>query len=266
MPSTRRNPLPDTNRHDQRLAEILQHATEAFCDKGFAAASMRDLSRATGMSLAGLYHYFDSKEKLLYLVQKHTFETILQRAQMQLAGVRDPEHCLRVFIRNHLEYFLANEKGMKVLAHEDGVLGGEYGDEVRTIKRRYYMLCCELVDDLKQERNLQFSTKLAVLSLFGMMNWIYTWHNPVVDGDALELARHMGDMFLRGVIGVSGTETIFAEPSVRSGAETPSRRISEEVKKKVSEVSEVSKVSRKEHPHPTLRSGWGTRSTSHNSS
>ena len=45
---------------------------------------MRDLSRAAGMSLAGLYHYFESKEDLLYLIQKHTFRTIIERLQERL--------------------------------------------------------------------------------------------------------------------------------------------------------------------------------------
>ena len=47
----------------------------------------------------------------------------------------------------------------------------------------------------------QFSTRIAVLSLFGMMNWIYTWHHPRVDADADALAREMGNIFLRGVAG-----------------------------------------------------------------
>ncbi|MGA8761569.1 MAG: helix-turn-helix domain-containing protein, partial [Candidatus Sulfotelmatobacter sp.] len=63
-------------RYDRRLAEILTHATDVFCKKGYEGASMRDLSRATGMSLAGLYYYFESKERLLFLIQKHTFSTI----------------------------------------------------------------------------------------------------------------------------------------------------------------------------------------------
>jgi hypothetical protein len=44
---------------------------------------------------------------------------------------------------------------------------------------------------------------MAVLSLFGMMNWIYTWYNPRVDADAKELSRGMGDIFLRGISGVT---------------------------------------------------------------
>src|SRR5579885_1734977 len=126
-------PEPET-RYDRRLAEILAHATEVFCKKGYEGASMRDLSRESGMSLAGLYYYFESKERLLYLIQKHTFTTIVQRLKTRLQGVSDPEECIRIFILNHLEYFLSNQAAMKVLSHEDEVLKNGFGSEVAAIK------------------------------------------------------------------------------------------------------------------------------------
>src|SRR6266849_8776051 len=79
---------PDSN---PQLSKILEHATEVFCDKGYEGASMRDIARATGMSLAGMYHYLGSKERLLYLIQKHTFSTILERLRDGLDGITDPE-------------------------------------------------------------------------------------------------------------------------------------------------------------------------------
>ena len=191
--------MPAT-RFDKRLAEILTHATDVFCEKGYEGASMRDLSRASGMSLAGLYYYFESKERLLYLIQKHTFSTIVRRLKTRLAGVSDPEEQIRIFILNHLEYFLANPASMKVLSHEADALKNGFASEVAAIKREYYRICVGLLDDFKKERGLQFTTRIAVLSLFGMMNWIYTWHNPRVDADAEQLAHEMGDMFLRGVM------------------------------------------------------------------
>ena len=194
----RRAPVPES-RYDRRLAEILSHATEVFYRKGYEGASMRDLSRASGMSLAGLYYYFESKERLLYLIQKHTFSTIVERLKSRLESATDPEERIRVFILNHLEYFLANQAAMKVLSHEDEALKNGFGAEVAGIKRQYYRICVGLLDDLKQELGLEFSTRIAVLSLFGMMNWIYTWHNPRVDADAAMLAAQMGDIFLRGV-------------------------------------------------------------------
>jgi len=161
---------------------------------------MRDLSRASGMSLAGLYYYFESKERLLFLIQKHTFTTIVQRLRARLEGVSDPEQQIRIFILNHLEYFLANPASMKVLSHEADALKNGFASEVAAIKRQYYRICVGLLDELKRDRELEFSTRIGVLSLFGMMNWIYTWHNPRVDADAEEIAREMSDIFLRGVM------------------------------------------------------------------
>jgi TetR/AcrR family transcriptional regulator, cholesterol catabolism regulator len=201
--STRRRSSGTTStpesRFDQRLGKVLAHATEVFYEKGYEGASMRDLSRSSGMSLSGLYHYCESKEKLLYLIQKHTFSTIVERLRERLDNVSDPEQRIRAFILNHLEYFLANRKAMKVLSHEAGALKNGFGAEVATIKREYYRICIELLDDFKHAKRIEFSSRIAVLSLFGMMNWIYTWYNPRVDADAGELARNMGDIFLQGI-------------------------------------------------------------------
>jgi AcrR family transcriptional regulator len=197
----RANALPATSetRFDRRLSEILDHATAVFCDKGYEGASMRDLSRATGMSLAGLYHYFQSKERLLYLIQKHAFTTIVERLKERLKGVTDPSDRIRIFIRNHLDYFVTNQSGLKVLAHEDEALKNGFSSQISSIKREYYRICLGLMEDLKRERHLDFNSRTAVMSLFGMINWIYTWYNPRVDGSADVLARQMSDIFLSGV-------------------------------------------------------------------
>ena len=48
---------------------------------------MRDISKATEVSLSGLYYYFDSKQRLLYLIQKNTFTFIVERLQERFQGV-----------------------------------------------------------------------------------------------------------------------------------------------------------------------------------
>jgi TetR/AcrR family transcriptional regulator, cholesterol catabolism regulator len=186
-------------RYENQMDRLLEHAARIFCDKGYEGASMRDLSRACGMSLAGLYHYFSSKEELLYLIQKHSFRTIIDQAKERLAASSDPEERVRIFIENHLEYFLANKDAMKVLTHEDETLKNGRGAEIRAIKREYYRICFDLLEELKRSHGLEFSARLAVLSLFGMINWIYTWHNPRTDAGAKALAHEMGELFLHGV-------------------------------------------------------------------
>jgi AcrR family transcriptional regulator len=229
-------PQPET-RFDRRLGEILAFATDVFYEKGYDGASMRDLSRASGMSLAGLYYYFESKEKLLYLIQKHTFSTVMELLQQQLEGVSDPEQRLRILIRNHLEYFLANLKAMKVLSHEDEALTGALAAEIADMKRAYYRICRGLVDDLKRADRITdgVPSRLAAVSLFGMMNWIYTWHSPRHDPPAGVIAEQMADTFLRGVlhageakaIQVSGPNSVsVGEPNGRRAAARKGRSAS----------------------------------------
>src|SRR6202163_1528487 len=145
-------------RFDRRLGHILDHATEVFCEKGYEGASMRDLSRATGMSLAGLYYYFESKERLLFLIQKHTFTTILEKLKALLENVADPEQRIRLFILNHLQYFVSNQQGLKVLSHEDESLKNGLSSKIAGIKREYYRICLELMEDLRRKRGLDFNT------------------------------------------------------------------------------------------------------------
>jgi TetR/AcrR family transcriptional regulator, cholesterol catabolism regulator len=223
---------PDT-RFDRKLEKVLEHATSVFYEKGYEGASMRDLSRESGMSLAGLYYYFQNKENLLFMIQRHTFRTVIDRLKIRLADVPDHEQRMRIFIANHLEYFLMNMKAMKVLSHEADVLKNEFGQEIKALKREYYRICLGLLQELKRERGVESTPAVAdaatapgrgapvfapadfvgrgirvsnedrtqVLSLFGMMNWIYTWHNPRTDADTGELARNMGEIFLSGVLG-----------------------------------------------------------------
>lgn len=194
-----RTPLPRDS--EAKLQHILHHSANMFADLGYERASIRNLSRATGISLSGLYYYFQSKQQLLYLIQLEAFTDILDRLQGRLASVSNPEERLRIFIQNHLEYFLSHPAEMKVLSHEEGALEKPYRNEITAIKRRYYKLAREIFDDLRGERSsAALKPRVAVLSLYGMMNWIYKWHNPKVDPGARELADTIAAIFLHGVL------------------------------------------------------------------
>lgn len=194
-----RTPLPRDS--EAKLKHILHHSACIFAERGFEGASIRDLSRATGISLSGLYYYFQSKQKLLYLLQLRAFTDILEALQRRLAEVRDPEARLRTFIHNHLEYFLAHPAEMKVLSHEEESLEEPYRKEIAAIKKRYYNVAREIFDELTEERSGRgLNARVAVLSLYGMMNWIYKWHNPKLDPGARDLAESMASIFIGGVL------------------------------------------------------------------
>ena len=186
-------------RFDRKLSTILQCATAIFCEKGYGRASMRDLSRVTGMSTAGLYHYFESKDKLLYLIQKDLFSTVMELLAERLKETSGAEARVRVFILNHIEFFLPKTNAIKVLSHEDDVLRGDMGREIAAIKRQYYHCCKDLIEALKSEHNLKFNSRTATMGLFGMINWLHAWYNPRVDSPPGTLAAELSEIFLNGI-------------------------------------------------------------------
>src|SRR3954451_24682422 len=117
-------------RFDQKLEDILRTSAGILAQKSFHATSMRDIAAATGVSLAGLYHYCKSKEELLCLIQENSFRRVLESAKERLKHAGTPTVKLQVFIENHLSFFAANMAEMKVLSHEADSLSNELAEGV----------------------------------------------------------------------------------------------------------------------------------------
>src|SRR5882724_4002330 len=104
--------------YDERLDHLLARAARVFADKGYHPTTMRDLSAASGMSLAGMYYYVRGQEDLLALIQDRCFTQVLEGARHAVAAARDPQERLQAFIRHHVSFFAHHMAEMKVLSHE----------------------------------------------------------------------------------------------------------------------------------------------------
>lgn len=199
---------PDLSRYDQKLEFILRSAARIFADKSYHSTSMRDISRATNVSLAGLYHYCKSKEELLFLIQDNCFGRVLERLEERLLDVNDPIIKLRIFIENHLSFFAANMAEMKVLSHEAESLQGDLHAHVSGRKDKYTKLASSILREVHQGRNTESAVDLTVATyaLFGMMNWIYNWYDPKGKLKVTDLAQNLTQLFLEGFAPGTATE------------------------------------------------------------
>jgi TetR/AcrR family transcriptional regulator, cholesterol catabolism regulator len=189
------------SRYDQKLEFILRSAARIFAEKSYHSTSMRDISRATNVSLAGLYHYCKSKEELLFLIQDNCFGRVLERLEQRLLEVEDPVGKLGIFIENHLSFFAANMAEMKVLSHEAESLRGELYTHVSTRKDKYTKLARRILSEVQEVRGRRhIDLTVATYALFGMMNWIYNWYDPQGKLKVSELAHNLLQLFLNGFL------------------------------------------------------------------
>jgi AcrR family transcriptional regulator len=213
---------PATRHYDEKLRQILKASAKIFAEKGFHRTSVRDISRATHMSLAGLYYYFSTKEELLYLIQERCFVTLLQRWERAATPEMDVRTRIRIFAENHLSFFCHNMPEMKVMAHEDESVTGEFQDKILVLKRRYVKVMMDLLSELQaQEGGKGVDLRVATFALFGMMNWIYTWYHSKRDLPLPQLVEQMLRIYFFGVLaGAEVDAPWFVSSAAAIGKET----------------------------------------------
>ena len=213
------NQSPDLSRYDQKLELILRTSARIFAEKSYHSTSMRDISRATGVSLAGLYHYCKSKEELLFLIQDHCFGRVLERFEQRIKGIDDPFEKLRIFIDNHLSFFAANMAEMKVLSHEAESLAGDMHKHVSGKKEKYAKQARKILREIQSgsearprvgpsgranaasaNGQTRIDLTVATYALFGMMNWIYNWYDSSGKLSVNQLVDNMTRLFVNGFL------------------------------------------------------------------
>jgi len=204
-----------TSAFDHKLDAILGAAARVMAREGYGQSTIRKVAREADMSLAGLYHYFSSKEELLFLIQFHTFDTILRHLDERLKSISDPRERLRVMVVNHLEHFLSRMNELKVCAGEMETLSGDFHERVRALRQRYLKTTLEIVESIGETVGTPgVEPWPATLFLFGMLNWIYMWYPEQEETPGDILTDQLVTLFLEGYLPRDG-RTAHAEKEDR---------------------------------------------------
>jgi AcrR family transcriptional regulator len=185
------------------LDEILRFSARLMAQRGYHGTSLRNIAEETGRSLAGLYHYFRTKEDLVYWINVRGFSALTKSLKAVLADLPDPEDRLYALIYNHLDYFSHHRDEMKVLMLGTHNLTVERITEIRHLKDGYTELGRQLVLEFLESRECEIpdAKGLARLTylLFGMMNWIFGWYSPQKHGTGKDLVDDIYNTFVDGV-------------------------------------------------------------------
>ncbi len=165
--------------------------------------SRREVRAAAGGSLAGLYHYFDSKEDLLYQLQFRTFNGLLESQEQIAAQPGTPEERFRRLLIGHLMFFAKRTAEHQACTFELKSLSGERYEGVEALRRRYYRLMASVVAELRDGVGAGTSeskeARHAALFIFGMLNWVFMWYTPERYGSVEQIGNEMLELVLNGL-------------------------------------------------------------------
>jgi AcrR family transcriptional regulator len=183
--------------HAEKRDALRRGAAAHFAAQGYDRASMASVAAACGMSKASIYHYYDSKEALLFdLLCEHL--SSLAQAIDQAGREGSPEDRLRDTIRAILLEYEDADDAHKVQLETLDTLPKDKRDPLVKLMRA-------MVDRLGERLEAAAPSSLGdrrravTMSVFGMLNWYYTWNRPGRGMDRADYADLVTDLVLRGM-------------------------------------------------------------------
>ncbi|UUV08105.1 TetR/AcrR family transcriptional regulator [Ruegeria sp. YS9] len=165
--------------HDQKRKQILKTAAKVFADQGFDRASMTLLANECGISKANIYHYYDSKDAILYDILETYLRELRDRiCNVDLNGLTS-EQKLRKAVREILFAYQGADDEHRVQISGMSALT----EEQQKLLRGYQLELVNFVRDILKElaptafNDDKDKLRGATMSVFGMLNWYYMWNS-----------------------------------------------------------------------------------------
>jgi AcrR family transcriptional regulator len=193
-----RKQAPD---YEQRRDAILEQAARLYAQHGFQGASIADLALACGMSKSLIYHYYTSKEDILFDVMQSHVRALLETAERIVAQPKAAAAKLHELTQEFMRLYVGAASRHKVLLNEIPRLAPPQRETVLGIQRRLVdilqALLIELRPDLAGRPELR---RPAAMLYFGMINWTHTWLHPDGGATPARISTLAVDVFLDGFL------------------------------------------------------------------
>ena len=200
---------PISASHDLRRDEILNVAATCFARQSYPATSMNDIAAACGTSKARLYHYYESKEAILFdLLDRYTQKLLVIIGQVQAAAQRkglDERATLHELVRAFLCEYETSATRHAALLGSTQFLGEEQREIILNRERDVVSAVTRFLRRAYPERVQAHNQTAIAMTLFGMINWTFTWLRPGGSMSYPQFAEEVLALLDRGlVLGAGG--------------------------------------------------------------
>jgi TetR/AcrR family transcriptional regulator, cholesterol catabolism regulator len=185
-----------------RREVILDCAARLFAERGYDGTSLGDLAQAASIAKATLFHYFSTKEAILFELYNHAVGTGLDKVRSVEANT-DPEVELRAMLREHALVIMRNERLYQIFFSEEKGLEPEHLEIIRGQEVAYINLIAERVRALQLEKRVATSVhpRVAAQVMLGIGSWTYRWFNSTGTVSMEDIADFAQDLAVRGLFG-----------------------------------------------------------------
>jgi len=184
-----------------RRAEICRTAAQIFHDRGYDATSVSDIARTLGITKAGLYHYFESKEALLFEITAYGLDRVRDEVIVPARALRDPEARLRQLVIRHASIATQGRGAIAQLVDEVRALPPPARKRVEERMRAYFDLVRGTLVELRSAGRLRdVDPTVATFSLIGTILWLPRWFRQNGRLSREQVANEIANIALGGLL------------------------------------------------------------------
>jgi len=185
---------------EERRTRIVERAAELYAGRGFLGASLSDLAEACSTSKSLIYHYFASKEDILFEVMHGHVSALLEAAEHIVKGEGTAREKLTAMTQAFIALYVGAAARHKVLLNELNNLPPDRRAEVVGIQRKLITIVESLIATITPSlaRPNPLARPAAML-YFGMINWTHTWLDPGGRVEPERIAALAVEIFLDGI-------------------------------------------------------------------
>lgn len=188
--------------YDEHREAILRHAARLFAQRGYIGTTMNQVADAAGLSKASLYHYYRDKYAMLVEIAVGHVTALEALVAQVLARQLPPADAVRHLIERIIDEYADAQDAHRVLTEDVRFLEADDRERVLGAERRVVAGFAEAIGAWQPGQAEAGLTKPLTMLLFGMINWLFTWHRPEGGLRHADLAPIVADLFFAGVPGV----------------------------------------------------------------
>ena len=205
---------------DQREA-ILRHAARLFARSGYVGTSMNQVAEAAGLSKASLYHYYRDKYAMLVEIAEGHVRALESLVEEVRAQALPPADAVRRLIERIIGEYAGAQDAHRVLTEDVRFLDADDRERILGVERRVVAGFAQAIGLWQPQQADAGLTKPLTMLLFGMINWLFTWHRPGGGLSHEQLAPIVADLFFAGVPGVRAPAAESPIPPKTTAGEQP---------------------------------------------
>jgi AcrR family transcriptional regulator len=189
-----------TEKNGSRKDVIVRKAATLFREKGYKAASMRDLAEAVGVEAASLYNHIKSKSELLHeLVFSVANKFVLKMDEIESENISSLEK-MEKLLRFHITEMIHNYEEVYVSDREWKHLSDPYLSNYQNQRRVYRKRIAAIIEEGIRNKEIKtIDAPTVVLIFLHAVSGIESWHRSTKKITAIELEQNMVTILIDGL-------------------------------------------------------------------